>query len=463
MDSPRRRGAVARTAVVAMCFGMVTLVSPASTLADTDLTIGGDAVVAYAQGDNVRVRDGASYGAGVVTSVPEGGTVSVLDGPFADDEGNFWYQVSANGATGYMVSDYLANSGAIYTSSSGNATATDNVFLRSGPGLGYSSIGKIPAGDAVTIVGDNMDGWLRVSWNGYDGWAYGAFFTGSGVPEAPAETPAPAADPEPQVEWIDAGTRYTNDSVNFRSEPSLSSTVYEVLPAGVTVELTGKSVDGFAEGTANGTAGWVSLDYLTTEAPAAPEPAPAEQDLATDVETTAPAADDAPAPSGSSIAWPMSGGEWYIGQGYNGSSHQNQGDLWQYQYSLDLARTDENTAGEAVYSPVNGTVRWLDPSTGGISIDIGGGLAVALFHVNIDGSIAPGQGISQGQWIGSVAAPGSASNGGWSHVHITVWATSDGGNWDRQAIPFEGATAISGQSFPNDGSSQDWTGTIIYP
>ena len=32
-----------------------------------------------------------------------------------------------------------------------------------------------------------------------------------------------------------------------------------------------------------------------------------------------------------------------------------------------------------------------------------------------------------------------------------------------RSIPFEGATAISGQSFPSNGVSQDWTGTIISP
>lgn len=459
MDSPRWRGVSARTALVAVSLGLSTLLSPVSTLADTDLTIGGQAVVAYAQGDNVRVRTGASYGSDIVTSVPEGSTVSVLDGPFADDEGNYWYQVSIDGVTGYIVSDYLANSGGTHVASSGNATATDNVNLRSGPGLGYLSIAKIPAGDAVTIVGENIDDWLRVTWNGYEGWVYGAFLSGSAVPDVPDPEPeAPETEPEPEVEWIEAGTRYTNDSVNFRSEPTLDSTVYEVLPAGVAVELTGRSLNGFAEGTANGTVGWVSLDYLSWEAPEFEIPdldIPDEADKAPE--------EAAPEPSGSSIIWPMRGGEWYIGQGYNGSSHQNSGSLWQYQYSFDLARTDENTGGEPTYSPVNGTVRWLDPSTGGISIDIGGGLAVALFHIDIDPSISPGDWLSQGQYIGTVSHPGGGGNGGWSHIHITVWATDDGGNWSRQAIPFEGAAAISGQSFPNRGAGQDWTGTIIYP
>ena len=47
--------------------------------------------------------------------------------------------------------------------------------------------------------------------------------------------------------------------------------------------------------------------------------------------------------------------------------------------------------------------------------------------------------------------------------YIAVWATSDGGNWSRESIPFEGVAAISGQDFPNDGSSLQWTGTIIRP
>ncbi|HYH13085.1 MAG TPA: SH3 domain-containing protein, partial [Thermomicrobiales bacterium] len=426
MDSPRRRGEGVRTALIAVSLGLSALLSPTSTLADTDLTIGGEAVVAYAQGDNVRVRTGASYGSDLVTSVAEGTTVSVLDGPFADDEGNLWYQVSVDGATGYMVSDYLADSGSIHVASSGGATANDNVHLRSGPGLGYASIGKIPAGDSVTIAGESIDGWLRVTWNGLEGWAYGAFFGGADVPDVPAPEPAPEpqAEPESEVQWIEAGTRYTNDTVNFRAEPSLDSIVHEVLPAGVTVELTGRSVDGFAEGTANGYSGWVSLDFLSWEPPVIDIP---DLDIPDVPEEEAPQEEAAPEPSGSSIIWPMRGGEWYIGQGYNGSSHHNGGDLWQYQYSFDLARTDENTGGEATYSPVNGTVRWLDPSTGGISIDIGGGLAVALFHIDIDPSISPGDWLSQGEYIGVVSHPGGGGNGGWSHIHLTVWATDDGG------------------------------------
>jgi uncharacterized protein YgiM (DUF1202 family) len=546
MLSTRRPRTLARAVLLAAWLVIAGLMAPSATLADGAVAVGGEAIIAYAEGDNVRVREGATYDADIVTSLPEGTGVEVLDGPFSDGDGNAWYSVRVAGITGYIVGDYLASSsdgsvggnasGSANTGASDTVTASDNVHLRSGPSVGYASIGKIPAGTSVTVAGDGIDGWLRVSWNGFEGWAYGSFFSDGATPA----TPSAPVDPEPEVVLIEAGTRYARDSVNFRSGPSLGSRVYEQLPAGVAVELTGKSQNGFAEGVANGTTGWVSLDFLTTSAPQEPQPATERIEAGTRYTTdrvnfrTGPSSDSgiielldagvaveltgksqdgfaegvtngstgwvsldflsmnapvasepdptpepepdvseepeqpqeapaAPSSSGSSIVWPMRGGEWYIGQGYNGSSHQNRDGLWQYQYSFDFARTDENTGGEATYSPVSGTVRWLDPATGGISIDAGGGLAVALFHVDIDPSIREGQQLSQGQYLGVVSYPGGGGNGGWAHIHMTAWATSDGGNWDRRAIPFEGATAISGRSFPSSGVSQDWTGTIINP
>ena len=520
MHMPRRAHVPARALFLVAWLAIASLLAPSATLADTDLVLGGEAVVAYAQGDDVRVRDGASYDAGIVTSVPEGSTVSVLDGPFDDGVGNLWYAVSVAGVSGYMVSDYLANATSSPAATPSGASVTDSVNLRTGPSVGYASVTTIPAGSGISMLGESTDGWYLIDWSGYVGWIYGEFISDGGSAPAPAPEPEPEPEPEPDITWIEAGLRYTNDSVNFRSAATLDSTVYELLPAGLEVELTGRSQNGFAEAVANGYTGWISLDFLTASAPAESEPdvewieagtrytndsvnfrsGPSLDSTVYDVLSpgtavelsgrsqngfaegeangstgwvsidylsleapAAPSQPSAPSAGGSSIIFPMSGGEWYIGQGYNGSSHQNNSGLWQYQYSFDFARTDENTGGQATYSPVNGTVRWLDPSTGGISIDAGGGLAVALFHIDIDPSVQPGDSMAQGQYIGTVSYPGGGGNGGWPHIHMSAWATNDGGNWDRRAIPFEGAFAISGMSFPSNGVAQDWTGTVIYP
>jgi hypothetical protein len=144
-----------------------------------------------------------------------------------------------------------------------------------------------------------------------------------------------------------------------------------VLPPGSGLTVTGGASNGFLPVWYNGTEGWIVAQYVDDGAAAGDDP----PDL------TAPAAPEVAPATGGGLIWPVTGGTWEVMQGYNGSSHQNNSGTWQYYYSLDLVREDGGTAGQPVVSPANGTVRWLDPSTGGISIDIGDGHAVALFHV----------------------------------------------------------------------------------
>ena len=172
---------------------------------------------------------------------------------------------------------------------------------------------------------------------------------------------------------------------------------------------------------------------------------------------------DIPFRSTSVTAARYRGGNWSIMQGYNGSSHQNRDAYWQYQYSLDLVRSDGNTAGQPVYSPVDGTVRWYDPPTGGVSIDLGDGRAFAMFHAEFDGGVAEGEAVSQGQYLGYVSYPGDGANGGFPHLHISVWNTSDGGNWSREAVPFSGQNAISGVDLPNTGAAREHDGFSFTP
>jgi murein DD-endopeptidase MepM/ murein hydrolase activator NlpD len=199
----------------------------------------------------------------------------------------------------------------------------------------------------------------------------------------------------------------------------------------------------------------VAAEFLRLEG-TAPPTAGATPEAATPEATPAAAV-------GSGLIWPVSGGPWEIMQGYNGSSHQNQDDLWQYYYSLDLVRSDGGTAGQTVVSPASGTVRWTDPSSGGISIDIGNGHAVALYHVAVDPSIAWGDLVAQGQLIGTVSGPGGPGFAGTPHVHFALWETTDGGNWSRSAAPFVGPYAIAGQEFPDTGGGNQHRGTTFTP
>lgn len=279
------------------------------------------------------------------------------------------------------------------------AVATEQVFVRSGASTNDPILGELHAGDVVTIHGEVSNGFISIVRGDYVGWVYMDYLW---FPDSEGETaPAEVVDP----------------------------TVPDPEP-------------------------------VATEVPTTPEPVPSEEPVPNEPEPE-PVAPQ-PEPSGN-IVWPVSGGEWRILQGYNGSSHQNNSSLWQYRDSIDIVSTDGNTAGATVYAPASGTVRWLDPSSGGISIDMGNGYAVALFHVVFDSSISAGDSISQGQSIGYVSGPGEAGYSGTPHVHIALWQTSDGGNWNRVSVPFEEGLAISGYSLPNDGSGYQHTGLRFNP
>jgi uncharacterized protein YgiM (DUF1202 family) len=518
--------------------------------AATDLVLGADAVISDAQGDNVNLRDQPSFAGNVLTSVPEGDFVSVVDGPFTDDtDGTTWYQITSTGQTGYMLSDYLSADDSV--SAAAVVTTTANVNFRSGPGTGYSVIQVIPRNSTVNTTGAVQNGFTRLTYNGVTGWVASQYLSGSGdlgtatvnsgplnLRSAPNTTSSVVAlmpigatvtitgsltngfypvtyngtAGYAFAEYLTRSTTQTatviNANLNLRSGASTTSSVLLVIPRGSTVTITGGLTNGFYPVTYNGTAGYASGSYLQIGgANPTPTPTPVARTGYTTanlrmrstpstsggilqvipkgaaVTITGNAASGfyparyggisgyvstsyitfTPPAGGGLIVWPVSGGVWTVIQGYNGSSHQNNSDLWQYLYSLDIAREDGQTAGVQVFAPVSGTVRWYERATGGITIDMGNGYAVAMFHLTVDRAWEPGDTIRQGEFIGTVSDVGGEGFQQVPHIHFTLWQTNDGGNWNRVATPFTGAYAISGTEFPSNGSGYQWTGFDFTP
>ncbi len=190
--------------------------------------------------------------------------------------------------------------------------------------------------------------------------------------------------------------------------------------------------------------------------------------------TPAPSTVDDAAALSNPLVWPVAAGEsWTIGQGYNtktteGGSHwacdpktlkdAPTGSLacrahYQYQFALDLARSDGNTAYQVALAPAAGTITWTEAATGGGVINLGDGYAFGFFHLRLDPSIVAGTRVVRGQRLGVVAPPNEANNGGWPHLHVNLWRSSDGGNWDRNSVPFTGAYTLGGMSLPDLGSN----------
>ncbi|MEA2515496.1 MAG: hypothetical protein QOJ59_4985 [Thermomicrobiales bacterium] len=468
--------------------------------ADTDLVIGGTAVIAYANGDDVRLRDAPGLGGDVITSVPEGSTVDVLDGPFTADDGSFWYEVAANERTGYIIADYLANPGNVSAAATGTtATTTDWLNLRAGPRSDQRVRLVMPPDATVEVIDGPRRGFYKVVYNGRNGWAHGDYLDFGGGDDGSDDGGGGGS------------ATVIDGALNLRAGPSTSDRVLLVMPDRATVTLLGGESNGFLEVSYQGTEGWAYAAYLDTDGGGGDDGGSSEGTAVTtsslNLRSGPSTADDVLAvmPRGaiveirgdaengfypvrydgrngwayadylsfggddggsgeSDIVWPFeSGADWVIIQGYNGGTHQNRSALAQYYYALDLARVDGSTAGQSILSPVSGTVAWNHPPSGGLAIDMGNGYVLAMFHTTFRSDLTSGTTVSQGENLGYISAPGENGYAATPHLDMTLWSSPDGGRQSRNAAPYVGSNAISGMEFPDTGGYSQHEGTVIAP
>ena len=273
-DERAHRTLLRRLRPIVPALGLLVLpaLTPLTGYADTNLTVGGDAVIAYTSGDLIRLRSEPSTSGAILGEYSEGTVVQVIDGPLTADDGSLWYQVSVGGNTGYIVQDWLAAGGSMYPDITGSAWTNDSVEFRSGPSTSSPSMGTIPAGSQVALTGQTMDGFISAIYGGQSGWIFGAYL-GSEGESAPAD-PAPDVSASDTIDWSGpTGTWHTNDSVNLRTEASTSATIIVELPASTTVTLTGSVANGFAQASTDYGDGWISQQYLSEGGTSAPAPA----------------------------------------------------------------------------------------------------------------------------------------------------------------------------------------------
>jgi len=146
------------------------------------------------------------------------------------------------------LSGTAGRSSGVAAQESSHYRAASAVNLRTGPGTRRRIIVVIPANALLTSVGESKYGYRKVSYQGTVGWAHADYLTASNG--GTTDTP------------VSVGFATTTASVNYRSEPSTSSNVIRILPAGTSVDVFEYFSNGFRMvGYAN-QQGWVYMDYL---------------------------------------------------------------------------------------------------------------------------------------------------------------------------------------------------------
>lgn len=133
---------------------------------------------------NVRTGPGRDYG--VKGSKSAGTSLEYAGDTRYDERGVAWYKVYYGSGTGWVSSMYASftkSSGGGYYSGGGTVWATyGDANVRSGPGLGYSSIGVLyedcSAPFEGTVKYDSRGvAWYAIKWNGKTGWVSSKYCT----------------------------------------------------------------------------------------------------------------------------------------------------------------------------------------------------------------------------------------------------------------------------------------------
>jgi uncharacterized protein YraI len=208
-----------------LALGAVAILSLALGIpAAADLESGGQAVVAYTNGDGLNLRAEPSTEAPVIGGMPEGAVVEVLATGIIDDAGMAWAQISYAGMVGYSAAAFLVEAsgatepppddpqedvpdggGGLATGAWAvvSGTAGDGLNVRAAPSTDAAVVAGITEGTlALLLEGPQIDAagnpWYQVDTAGVVGWVHGGYLVAAGpAPDdgPPADVPDPDDDP----------------------------------------------------------------------------------------------------------------------------------------------------------------------------------------------------------------------------------------------------------------------------
>lgn len=214
--------------------------------------------------DDVRYRTGPSTSNSIIGTISEGTEVQVIG------INSGWYKLVYNGNTGYMRSDYIdiisssdssgydsgtsSDSGEASVNMSGSVTG-NYVRLRNGPSLTASIITLLNKGTSVDVLSETS-GWYKINYSGTTGYMSSDYIALSSYSES-------------DVEAMDEIGYVVGNYVRFRQGPSVNDAIITTLNYGTSVQILGKTDDGWYKIQYNGNTGYMSADYISVgEAPA---------------------------------------------------------------------------------------------------------------------------------------------------------------------------------------------------
>ena len=210
-----------------------------------------------------NIRDKYStIGSKVIGSIKANTTVTIFKGS------NGWAKITHDGVTGYIHADTLATylkDSAIDDVIISDVSETAKVIkgdlrLRDSWSTNSEILTTIPNGTKLSPVYRTSNGWVQVSYNGYEGFVSAEFL------EFLVEEEKVTVSTKAESATVKGST-----SLNLRKEYNTNSTVLTSIAPGTKLTVY-RTSNGWAKTTHNGHTGYVSLEYLDFSVPKPSEP-----------------------------------------------------------------------------------------------------------------------------------------------------------------------------------------------
>ncbi len=235
-----------------------------------------DAYIISDNGRKVNLRNGAGSGFGVITQLPVGTGVTVVQ-----HVNKNWSRIYANGTYGYVMSKYLSTtapsggSGSTGTESISSYTAWikdvdgKKVNVRNGQGTGFGVILQLEAGSKIQVLEDSPNtNWTHIKFGGTVGYVQSQYVTDSDPGTISGQDPS---DPEPQPYSAFPFTGYcvsdNGKGVNVRRGAGTGWALAGSVPYGAKFTVDGISGRWYHINY-NGMTGYIMQQFVTTSAPA---------------------------------------------------------------------------------------------------------------------------------------------------------------------------------------------------
>jgi cell wall-associated NlpC family hydrolase len=274
----RKTRRVALVLAVVLSFSLVLGLPAAANL----WLHGGDtAQVLYTGGAGVSIRTQPGNDADVITTLPEGYLLTIIDGPVWAGDGSAWYVVSTDiGVTGWVAAAYLDLYASAYINDipdDADAAASAaplpintggfDLNMRLGPSSVESVVAAVPDGAWVEVlapgvIDGNGDSWSLIRYAGEVGYVasmylgYGGFVT--------------TASSTVEVVYLNQAvvSDTGGDGVNVRAAASVYSGILTALWDDTVVELldgpiTNSEDERWYQVAYGDIAGWIDATYLT--------------------------------------------------------------------------------------------------------------------------------------------------------------------------------------------------------